>query len=121
VHSDLLHILDLSCTALTYIFSPRTSFFQQFQAEAEHDVSEETKAALLTMWAQRNESLPVFCVNHTSGVRADGTFKIIDGKKRIVLEDGTVMEPVDFEKAGDRGSTRNWQLSICVAGGHIWS
>jgi hypothetical protein len=79
-------------------------------------VSEETKAALLMMWAQHNESLPVFCVNHTSGVRADGTFKIIDGKRKIVLADGTIMDPVDFEKAGDRQTTRNWQLSICVAG-----
>lgn len=91
------------------------SFVLQFQCEAE-EVSDETKAALLLMWTEHNESLPVFCANHTSGVRADGTFKIIDGKRKIVASDGTVMDPVDFEKAGDRATTRNWQLSICVTG-----
>lgn len=79
-------------------------------------MSEETKAALLMMWVQHNESLPVFCVNHSSGVRADGTFNIIDGKRKIVVADGTIMDPGDFEKAGDRATTRNWQLSICVSG-----
>lgn len=38
-------------------------------------------------------------------------------RRKIVTSDGTIMEPVDFEKAGDRATTRNWQLSICVTGG----
>jgi hypothetical protein len=37
-------------------------------------------------------------------------------RRKIVTSDGTIMEPVDFEKAGDRATTRNWQLSICVTG-----
>lgn len=63
------------------------------------------------------------CVNTTTGTRAEGSFKIIDGKKRIVFHgpttyaaEGTVMDPVEFEKAAERGTTRNWQLSIAVAG-----
>lgn len=92
----------------------RQSEVSHFQCEAE-DVSEETKAALMLMWATQ-EGLPVFCENHTSGVRVTGTFKIIDGRRKIVTSDGTIMEPVDFEKAGDRATTRNWQLSICVTG-----
>jgi hypothetical protein len=95
----------------------------QFQDEANH-CCPETVATLKAAWAA-TESIPVTCVNTSTGTRAEGTFKIIDGKKRIVFSgptpyaaEGTIMEPVEFEKAGDRGSTRNWQLSITVAGKH---
>jgi hypothetical protein len=97
------------------------SWCLQFQDEANH-CCPETVAALKAAWAV-SESIPVTCVNTSTGTRAEGTFKIIDGKKRIVFSgpttyaaEGTIMEPVEFEKAGDRGSTRNWQLSITVAG-----
>jgi hypothetical protein len=95
----------------------------QFQDEANH-CCPETVATLKAAWAA-TESIPVTCVNTSTGTRAEGTFKIMDGKKRIVFSgptpyaaEGTIMEPVEFEKAGDRGSTRNWQLSITVAGKH---
>lgn len=82
----------------------------------------ETLAAVRAMW-QADASLPVFCQNKDSGVRAEGTFQIIDGAKKIVLvsgpgyEPGTVMSPADFERVGDRLATKNWQLSVCVTGG----
>jgi hypothetical protein len=79
-------------------------------------------AALKATWAV-SESIPVTCVNTSTGTRAEGTFKIIDGRKRIVFSgpttyaaEGTILDPMEFEKAGDRGSTRNWQLSITVTG-----
>jgi hypothetical protein len=60
-------------------------------------------------------------------VRAEGTFKVINGQHRIVLtsgplhQPGTVMTPAEFEREGDRLSTRNWQMSVCVAGVRAWS
>lgn len=33
----------------------------------------------MLMWATQ-EGLPVYCENHNSGVRVDGTFKLIDGR-----------------------------------------
>jgi hypothetical protein len=100
------------------------SCYPQFQDEANH-CCPETVAALKAAWAA-TESIAVTCLNTSTGTRAEGTFKIIDSKKRIVFSgpttyaaEGTIMDPIEFEKAGDRGSTRNWQLSITVAG--VWT
>lgn len=93
----------------------------QFQDEA-NTCCAETVAALKAAWAA-DQSIPVVCINTSTGTRAEGSFKIIDGKKRIVFHgpttyaaEGTIMDPVEFEKAAERGTTRNWQLSIAVAG-----
>ena len=80
---------------------------------------EETLEAVHKLWLQHDRALPVHCMNKVSHVRVDGLFKIIDGHKKIITAAGQVIDPVEFERLGDRSSSRNWQMSICVSGEYL--
>lgn len=71
------------------------------------EMPEETHAALRQMWEAHGQALPVVCSSR-EGVRADGLFKLVDGKKKILTADGACLDPVEFERLGGRCSTRNW-------------
>lgn len=72
------------------------------------------------MWQQHSNALPVFCCNRETGVRVEGVFRVVDGRKTIVTTGGELLTPADFEREGGRGTTKNWQLSIAVTGEPCW-
>jgi len=71
------------------------------------------------MWEDQGQSLRVSCTNEKTGARIDGIFRVVDGKKKIQVANGSLIDPVEFERAAERTTTRNWQISVLVEGERV--
>lgn len=91
----------------------------QGKRELDADVPEEVREELRQMWEGQGHSLRVYCANQNNGTRIDGIFRVVDGKKKIEVADGSLVDPVVFERSADRTTTRNWQISVLVEGERV--